>query len=435
MIAMNHQNHAMRRPISPLLFSLFLLGFFVGCQAKPYTPGPAINPSAFMQVVETLTHPDMEGRDAGTKGIDLARDFIVDRFKSLGLEPAFVIDGKPSFTQPLMVRTGRDEQGKPIKSAVENVGALLPGQGVLANEVIVIGAHYDHIGYGHYASRDPNGPGHLHPGADDNASGTAGVLLLARHFAMQKRLDGLPRRTIFFTGFAAEERGLFGSSFMVNHPDQWAFDHEQISGMINMDMIGRLRKNELYVFTDATGQQWRPWINSANKGIELDIRWDVQPPGGSDHVVFIRAGIPAVFFNTWLHEDLHTPRDTADKINGRGGARVVQVVANLIEQSIQSPERITFVTPKPKPPRAYLGAMLGRAERGVAINEVMEDGPLDKAGVIAGDVLLVIDGQAMKNPGDVRGFLGKAEAGAKAKLTIKRGEEEIEITMTLGVRR
>lgn len=435
MIAMKNPSHTIRLPVLPLLFSLLLLGLFVGCQAKPYTPGPAINPSAFMQVVQTLTHPDMEGRDAGTKGIDLARDFIVDRFKSLGLEPAFVIDGKPSFTQPLMVRTGRDEQGEPIKSPVENVGALLPGQGALANEVIVIGAHYDHIGYGHYASRDPNGAGHLHPGADDNASGTAGVLLLARHFAMQKRLDGLPRRTIFFTGFAAEERGLIGSSYMVNHPDQWVFDHEQISGMINMDMIGRLREQELYIFTDATGKQWRPWINTANEAIGLDIQWDVGPPGGSDHIVFIRAGIPAVFFNTWLHEDLHTPRDTADKINGRGGARVVQVVANLLEQSIQSPERITFVAPKPGPPRAYLGAMLSRTEDGVAIDDVAEDGPMDKAGVMAGDVLLMIDGQAMKNPGDVRGFLGKAKAGTEAKLTIKRGEEMLELTITLGLRR
>lgn len=413
---------------------LFILELFVGCTAKPYTPGPAINPSAFMQVVETLTHPNMEGRDAGTKGIDLARDFIVDRFKSLGLEPAFVVDGKPSFTQPLIVWTGQDDQGNPTQSPVENVGALLLGQGELANEVIIIGAHYDHIGYGHYGSSDPSHRGHLHPGADDNASGTAGVLLLARHFAMQKRLDGRPRRTILFTGFAAEERGLIGSSFMVGHPHQWAFDAKKISGMINMDMIGRLRKEELYIFTDATGKQWRPWINAANEPVDLNIQWDVRAPGGSDHIVFIHAGIPSVFFNTWLHEDVHTPRDTADKINGQGGARVVQVVANLVEQAITSPERITFVSPQPRAPRAYLGVMLGGAEIGVLVEDVLEKGPMGKAGVKNGDLLLAIDGQAMNTPGDVRTFLSKAKAGTEVMLKIKRDQQTLELPMTLGVR-
>ena len=423
-----------RMNLIPLLFvAAFTL---IGCQAKPYTPGPAINPSAFMQVIETLTHPDMEGRDAGTKGIDLARDFLVERFESVGLEPAFVIDGEPSYTQPLVVRTGRDQEGKAITSPVENVGAILPGQGALADEVVVIGAHYDHIGYGHFGSRDKDAKGHLHPGADDNASGTAGVLLLARHFAMDKRLDGLPRRTILFTGFAAEERGLIGSRFMVSHPDQWAFDAKKIVGMVNMDMIGRLRKDELYIFADATGEQWRPWINAANEDVALDIQWDVRAPGGSDHVVFIAAGIPAVFFNTWLHDDYHTPRDTADKINGQGGARVVQVANNLVEQAITSPERITFVPPKPRPPRAYLGVMLGAAEgAGVLVQDVVDDGPMDKAGVRNGDVLLSIGGQAVNNPGNVRSYLAKAKAGTEVKLKIRRGEETLEITMTLGVRR
>lgn len=406
---------------------LFVLAalLLVGCQAKPYTPGTVINPSAFMQVVETLTHPDMEGRDAGTKGIELARDFIVERYKTIGLQPAFVIDGQPSYTQPLQVRTGKDDEGKPIRSTVQNVGAILPGVGGLANEVIVIGAHYDHIGYGHYGSRDKNAKGHLHPGADDNASGTAGMLLLARYFAMDKRLDGLPRRTIFFTGFAAEERGLIGSSFMVDNPDQWACDFKQVSGMINMDMIGRLRKDQLYIFTDATGKQWRPWIKEANEDVDLDIQWDVRAPGGSDHTVFIRKGIPAVFFNTWLHEDVHTPRDTADKINGRGGARVVQTVANLVEQAITSPERIVFVEPPPRKPRPYLGVMLGNDEGRVVLDDVVKGGPMDAAGAKAGDILISINGQAIASSRDVRGILSKLKVGDEVAVKVKREELDL----------
>ena len=425
----------MRQRLIRRLLLLLLASAFVGCAPKPYKPGPALNASAFMQVVETLTAPEMQGRDAGGEGIDLARDFMVDRFKSIGLEPAFVIDGEPSFTQPLTLRTGKDDQDNVIEASVENVGALLPGSGSLKDQVIVIGGHYDHIGYGHYGSRSPEHKGHLHPGADDNASGTAGVLLLAKHFAMQHHNDGRPRRTIFFTGFAAEERGLIGSRFMVRNPDQWAFDAKQVSGMINLDMIGRLRGDDLYIFTDTTGKQWRDWIKDANEDVGLDLKWDVRPPGGSDHSMFISVGIPAVFFNTWLHDDYHTPRDTADKINGEGGAAVVQVVANLVERAVTDPERIAFVAPKPRAPRPYLGVMLGSAETGVLMQDILEDGPLDKGGAKNGDVLLSIDGKAMNSPGDVRAFLAKAKAGTEVKVQIKRGEETMDLTVLLGIRR
>ncbi|MEM9347040.1 MAG: M28 family peptidase [Planctomycetota bacterium] len=420
--------------LDPRLTCLLAALLLVGCQAKPYTPGPAINASAFMRDIETLTHPDMEGRDAGTKGIELARDFIVERFESLGLEPGFVIDGEPRFTQPLQVRTGRDTEGEAITTSVQNVGALLPGKGDLADEVIVIGAHYDHIGYGHFGSRDPDMKGHLHPGADDNASGTAGVLLLAEHFAVQDWPDDVPRRTIFFTGFAAEERGLIGSRFMVRNPNQWAFDGEQVSGMINLDMIGRLRNDELYIFTDATGKQWRPWILDGNESVGLNLKLDIRAPGGSDHIVFISAGIPAVFFNTWLHDDYHTPRDTADKINGEGGARVVQLVAKLTETAIKSPEQITFVEPPPRQPRPYLGVMLGGAENGVLIEQIVDEGPMAKAGGKDGDVLLSINGEAVGSSRDVRGFLSKAKPGQDVKVKVKRGDKTLELTVKLGGR-
>jgi hypothetical protein len=427
------------RPIT-CFYVLFAIALCVGCTSKPSPTDTAtsepINASSFMSIIETLTSAEMEGRDAGTDGIDLARDYIVADFKAHGLQPAFVINGKPSYTQPLTLRTGKDDDGEVIRATVENVGALLPGVGDLADQVVVIGGHYDHIGYGHYGSRAPEMKGHLHPGADDNASGTAGVMLLARHFALEsKRNLTQPRRTIFFTGFAAEERGLIGSRYMVRNPDQWAFDAEQVSGMINLDMIGRLRGQELYVFTDSTGKEWRDWINAANESIGLDIKWDVRAPGGSDHSMFIAGGMPAVFFNTWLHDDYHTPRDTADKINAEGGSNVVRVVAHLTERAATAPERITFVPPAPRPPRPYLGVRLGSADKGVLAESILDDGPLDKAGVQAGDLLIAIAGNPVNSAGDIRSFLAKAKPGTEVVVTIQRGDETMDKTVLLGIRR
>lgn len=422
--------------LSRLILGLLLVAV-AGCTNKPQ-PAPIAEPtlhaSSYRYLVQTLSSPEFEGRDAGSDGLELARDLMVNRFEELGLEPGFIVDGKPSYTQPFTIRTGKDEQDNVIEATVENVGALLPGVGDLKDEVLVIGAHYDHVGYGDIGSRAKDQRGQLHPGADDNASGTAGVLLLAKYFAQQHAYEAIHRRTIFFTGFSAEERGLLGARHMTRNPDQWAFDKNKITGMINMDMIGRLRNDELYIFTDATGVQWRDWINDANQDIGLNLKWDVRPPGGSDHSLFIAARIPAVFFNTWLHDDYHTPRDTADKINAEGSIQILKLIAALTERAVTVPQRITFVPPKPRPPRPYLGVKLGDADAGVLIEDVLDDGPMDKAGVNNGDVLLSMGRQAVNSPGDVRAFLAKAKAGTEVKIEVKRGDDTMQLTVLLGKR-
>ena len=420
----------LRRDLLPLLL-VFCLG---GCITKPYQPGPAINASAFQQTINTLAAPEMEGRDAGTHGIELARDYLVEGLKRAGLEPAFIVDGQPSYTQPFDLPIGVKADGEPIIARIYNVGGLLPGTGSLADQVVVVGAHYDHVGFGDIGARIKERKGELHPGADDNASGTAGVLLLARDFARTHGVADAPRRTILFTCFAGEERGLRGSRYMTTHPEQWAFGPGKAVAMINMDMIGRLRNDELYLFGDASGEQWRAWTQDANRPIGLDLKWDVRPPGGSDHSMFIAVGIPAIFFNTWIHPEYHTPDDTPDTINAAGGARVLRLVAALLEQVATTPQKLTYVAPEPPKPRPYLGVRMERAERGVLLAEVPE-GPMMKAGAKPGDVLLTIAGKKMTSPGDVRTWLAGAKSGDEVAVEVLRGEETIELKVRLDIRR
>ena len=411
---------------------------FGGCQtAQPVATASdrGFHALSYQHIVDTLCSTEMEGRDAGTKGIELARDYLVWRFKLAGLEPAFVVNGKPSYLQPLTLKIGKDKDDNPIEAGIHNVGGLLPGVGNLADEVVIIGAHYDHIGYGHYGSRDPHGKGHIHPGADDNASGTAGVILLADRLSKQAKAnadDATPRRTILFTGFAGEERGLHGSRYMTEHPDQWVFDGEKVSGMINMDMIGRLRNDELYAFSHTTGKQWRGWIESANQSVGLALNLDTRAPGGSDHIPFIKAGIPAVFFNTWLHEDVHKPSDTPAKINAHGSVRVLSLVSGLLEQATTATSRISFVEP---PPRPFLGANLGDHEKGVLIRRLTNKGPLAKAGFKNGDIIVSFDGKPTKVRRDLLELLNKTKPGDEVQVgSLRDGKSMPVLTVTIGKR-
>ena len=422
-----------RMNVGSRIIALFALFVLAGCSCGPTASGPAINATAFQGIIETLASPEMEGRDAGSDGLAKARDYVVDHLKRAGLEPAFVIDGKPSYTQPFELPIGVDKDGERIIAVVENVGGILPGIGELADEVVVVGGHYDHVGFGAIGARDKKRKGELHPGADDNASGTAGVMLLSKHFAKNKD-DSTPRRTILFTGFAGEERGLHGSRYMVYNPDQWVFGKDKAVAMINMDMVGRLRNDELYLFGDKSGQQWRDWTNAANEAVGLELKWDVRAPGGSDHSLFIAAGIPAIFFNTWLHPDYHTPDDTPDKINAKGGAKVLRLVARLTEYAATTDERLVYVKPPRPKPRPYLGVLLEPAEGGVLIAEVPE-GPMRKAGAKPGDVLLKLGGDKVTRPGEVRAWLGKAKSGDEVVVTVRRGDETVELSVRLDIRR
>jgi hypothetical protein len=233
-------------------------------------------------------------------------------------------------TMQFSVRADISSEQKPVA----NVAAYLPG---LTDEYVVVGAHYDHLGHGEQYSLAPEQTGTLHPGADDNASGTAALLSLARWFSSQPKM----KRGILFLAFAGEEIGLLGSTWYTTHP---LLPLEKAVAMINMDMIGRLRDRKLTVGGTSSGNGLRNLVSSSGKGFPFELLMDdLAVYGSSDHTTFKARGIPVLFFFTGLHSDYHRPTDTADRIDAKATAQVVNLVGSVTARIAQLTERIAFV--------------------------------------------------------------------------------------------
>ncbi len=217
---------------------------------------------------------------------------------------------------------------------VHNVEAYLPGT---TSEYVIIGAHYDHLGLGDEHSLAPSQIGTIHPGADDNASGTAGVIELARWYSKQPK----PKRGILFLTFAGEELGLLGSSWYVNHP---LLPLKDAVAMVNMDMIGRIRDGKVYINGTGTGSTLAKLVNDipTPPGFKFDLSENLGY-GGSDHMSFTIKSVPVVFFFSGLHGDYHKPSDTADKINAADAAKLLSYVAEVVDRLDSAPDRPQFI--------------------------------------------------------------------------------------------
>jgi len=220
-----------------------------------------------------------------------------------------------------------------VERMTPNVAGYLPGR---TAEYVILGAHYDHIGLGEQFSLAPEQAGAVHPGADDNASGVAGLLELAHYFATRPRL----RRGILFLAFSGEELGLLGSGYFARHP---LLPPEYAVAMINLDMIGRLRDKTVYVGGLETSPDWEPLL--ARLRPSTDLRLDLSGGsayGASDHSSFTNLSIPVLFFFTGLHADYHRPADTWDKITAAESARLLEFVALLVEHLAEDAARPRF---------------------------------------------------------------------------------------------
>lgn len=327
------------------------------------------------------------------------------------------------------------------KGQAANVIGILPGRdSTLKEEAIVIGAHYDHLGRGSENSLSPDRYGEIHPGADDNASGVAGLIGLARAFARAGA-----KRTLIFIAFSGEEMGLLGSSHYVKHPS-WPL--EKTYAMINMDMIGRLENNRLHVLGVDSAKEFRPLVDKVAKGSELELRLSGEGFGPSDQTSFYAKGIPVLMFFTGPHLDYHRPSDTADKINREGLEKVVELVFSTIDALSDQSRPLAFVKTKGELPRTgrgdregygpYFGSIPDFSEStipGVRLSGVSPGSPAEKAGLKAGDIIVKFAGVTIRNLEDLVFALRSERPGDQVEVLYLREGKELSVQAMLEQRR
>ena len=308
------------------------------------------------------------------------------------------------------------------------VGILEGSDPVLKNETIILGAHYDHLGRGGEGSLAPKA-GEIHHGADDNASGTAGLIELARIFGAQRPKL---KRTLIFIAFGGEEEGLLGSNYYVNHP---VTPLTNTVGMINMDMIGRMKDRKLIIGGVGTAKEWRGLIEP-EKSFELTLNEDGFGP--SDHSSFYGKQVPVLFLWTGTHNDYHKPSDTWDKINYNDEAKILSFVARIVRDLDGADKRLTYTTAKSDPAprssgfRVYLGTIPNYADTtdGMLLDGVRDDSPAAKAGLKAGDRIVKIGTRDVKNVYDYTYALGEMKAGQEYVFEVVRGSERLSLKVT-----
>ena len=416
--------------------------------SKPVDPYPADHPfqpalatiaaSDLRATIEWLADDERRGRCAGEPGCDAAADWIAAKFEEIGLEP---LGDEGTYLQRFEFRV---RGGKNARAKTQNVVGLWKGSdAALANDVIVVGAHYDHVGT--IESPDAGRAGRATPtdsiwnGADDNASGTAAMLEIATALSTAKLR---PKRSVVFVAFSAEEQGLFGSRWYCEHPP---VPLERTTAMLNMDMVGRNPDQDVEMVAMGTlaDQRWFDLVDRS-RGAAPTLPFKLEPGymPDSDHASFIDAGVPSTFVYTGEHPDYHHPSDHADKIAYDHMTDVVRFAAALTWNTAECERSLKFERPRSagrQPKRlgvssdggvsasrmAQLG--FGKEQGGFEVKELDPMGVGAKAGLVEGDLLLSIDGKTIDpdDPGtSVRRLIGGAPRGRDVPIVIQRGTEK-----------
>lgn len=317
------------------------------------------------------------------------------------------------------------------EAEVKNVLAVLEGEGPLAEETIVVGAHYDHLGYGGEGSLAPS-VREVHNGADDNASGTAVLLEVAQRLRARGRK--LPRR-VLFVAFTAEERGLIGSAYYCQHP---VFPLESTIAMLNLDMVGRMDGNKLIIQGMETAVQFEHLVRGLNEQYGFEITAQPGGVGPSDHTSFYMRQIPVLFFFTGTHADYHRPSDDYDKLNLEGMRRVAAMAADLvaaIAETASRPQYVATSTPSFNRggDRPYFGSIpdFTQTGKGYAISGVARGSPAEKGGLQAGDVIVRLGESQIGSLEDFDSALRKYKAGDKVQVIVRRGQAEVSLDVVL----
>jgi len=387
-----------------------------------------------------------ETDDLGIPAVHAKRAPLLGLFKAAGKDVAAIqkkidSDLKPqSFDLPdSRVHISTDVVR--TRKTVRNVLAGIPGSDpALKNEWVVVGAHYDHLGLGDRNSLAPSQIGQIHHGADDNASGTSGVLEIARLAAKNKSQW---KRSVLLITFAGEELGLLGSSQFVNHP---TVPLNNVIGMINMDMIGRINNVRLFVGGVGTSPNFKAWLEEFNQTLHLQLDYSDSGYGASDHMSFNSKKIPVLFFFSGFHTDYHKPTDTYDKINAAGAVKVLSLVYMMADRMGSEPKRLEYTeVQQPTPASAgsgggygpYFGSVPDFRDdlKGVLFADVQNNSPAAKAGLKQGDLLVEFDGKPVQNLYDFTYALRSKKVGDIVPVVVKRNGQDVKVNVTLEARR
>lgn len=390
--------------------------------------------SAVRRDIAYLASDALQGRATGTPGNDSAAAYIARRYAALGLRPLSTDYVQPFVAHPL----ARMRTARVAGLRTQNVMALLPGRDpALRGQYIVLGAHFDHLGRSTEGALDPDLPNAVRKGADDNASGTAAVLELARLLAARP-----PRRSVIFANFSGEELGLLGSAYWVEHSP---VPLDSIVAMLNFDMVGRLRGDTLLVLGASSGKEFRALLDSTPTALHV-----VAPPGDgygpSDQSSFFAKDIPVMQFFTNLHADYHRASDVAEKINAGGEAEVIDLASAVARSLADRPARPTLVRSTAPPPslgapgggdEVYLGSvpdMAATDANGVRLAGIRAGSPAEEGGLRAGDVVVALDGTPVKDLYAYSSALYAHRPGDVVKIAVLRQGRRIELTVKLGRR-
>jgi len=403
------------------------------------------DPSHDYEDVGPATRREDSG-DVGLPAIHAKRGPILAAFQAAGKN---LVDAKAAIDKDLSaqsfelpnVRVRIATEVIRTRKTVRNVMASLPGADPeRAKQWIVLGGHYDHLGLGGTSSLAPSLQGQPHHGADDNASGTAGVLELAR-LAAQNKADW--KRSVLFIAFAGEEVGLLGSAYFANHP---TIPFSAINVMVNMDMIGRMSGERLYIGGVGTAANLQAAIDESAKGLGLNITTTQSGYGPSDHTAFNAKKVPVLAFYTGAHTDYHKPSDTADKINTPGALKILSLVYKMAGRLDADTQKLAYLDVKETQPALrgsgggygpYFGSVPDFRDdvKGVPFSDVVANSPAGKAGLKGGDIMIEFDRKPVTSLADYAFVLRQKKPGDVVSVLVKRGATEVRVDVTLEARK